>query len=73
MHILNLLSYVSGRNYGYCLNHKEHKEELFFFFVLFAVKENCHGGTETRRREKKFFLCDSVAKAFMTEGGEPSS
>ena len=32
-----------------------------------------HGGTETRRREKKLFLCVSVVKAFMTEGDEPSS
>ena len=51
-------------------NHNEHKEELFFFF---AVKENCHGGKETRRREKKLFLRDSVAKAFMTQGDKPSS
>ncbi len=27
---------------------------------VFAVKENCHEGTETRRREKKLFLCVSV-------------
>ena len=39
-----------------------------------AVKENCHGGTESRRREKAFPLClrDSVAKAFMTGGEKPS-
>ena len=44
-------------------------------FVHFAVKENCHGGTETRRRAKAFPLClrGSVAKAFMTEGDKPSS
>ena len=35
--------------------------------VLFAVKENCHGGTEKR---KKLCLCVSVAKAFMTEGDQ---
>ena len=40
------------------------------FSVIFAVKENYHGGTETRRREKGF---SSVIKAFMTEGDKPSS
>ena len=40
--------------------HKEHKGKEKLFLVLFAVKENCHGGTETRRREKKLFLCVSV-------------
>ena len=51
---------------------KEDKEALLFSF---AVKKNCHGGTQTRRREKAFPLClrDSVAKTFMTEGDKPSS
>ena len=39
------LSMAFGRN---------HKEETIFSFVLFAVKEICLGGTETRRREKSF-------------------
>ena len=55
-------------------NYKEHKEESFFSYVLFAVKENYHGGTETRRREKSISSYVSVTvKAFMAEGDKPSS
>ena len=34
--------------------HKEHKGKEKLFLVIFAVKENYHGGTETWRREKSF-------------------
>ena len=51
----------------------EHKEEIFFSFVLFAVKENCTEAQRHGEEKKAFPLCDSVAKAFMTEGDEPSS